>query len=177
MLELPFKHKGIMTAPLIGEVHLGLYLQCGQIEQVIAGGKNYDGARPCNMDWVRSLRNECEKYNVTFCFIETGTNFIKDAKTYHIPKKRVQSEMALKSGMSFVGRPIKYIREHKLGEAEKAHLMSTITLIEQAIKALRESDKRAKAPRIKANTPKANTPEKDVPEEDTPEMIKAHSEK
>jgi len=108
LLDLPFKHKGIMTAPLIGPVSIDKYLASGQIEQVIAGGENYDGARPCNFDWVKQLRNECEKHNVTFCFIETGTNFVKDGKTYQIPKKIVQSQMAFKSGINFTGKPIDF---------------------------------------------------------------------
>ena len=108
MLDLPFKHKGIMTAPLIGSVSIEKYLSTGQIEQVIAGGENYDGARTCNFDWLKTLRNECEKYNITFCFIETGTNFVKDGKTYHIPKKIVQSQMAFKSGINFKGKPIDF---------------------------------------------------------------------
>ena len=108
LLALPFKHKGIMCAPFIGEVSIEKYLSDGQIEQVICGGENYDGARPCNFEWVKKLRRECEKYNITFCFIETGTNFIKDGKKYHIPKKLVQSEMALKSGVNFVGKPIEF---------------------------------------------------------------------
>ena len=77
------------------------YLTAGQIEQVICGGENYDGARPCNFDWVKSLRQECVDANVTFCFIETGTVFIKDGKRYHLPSKQLQSRMAYKSGMNF----------------------------------------------------------------------------
>jgi len=108
LLSLPFKHKGIMAAPLIDEMHIDKYLQYGQIEQVIAGGENYDGARPCNFEWIKTMRRECERYNVTFCFIETGTNFIKDNRMYHIPGKLVQSEMAFKSGMTFAGKPVKF---------------------------------------------------------------------
>ena len=108
LLDLPFKHKGIMCAPFIGEVHIEQYLKTGQIEQVICGGENYDGSRPCNFEWIKHLRNECEKYNITFCFIETGTNFIKDGKRYHIPKKRIQSEMAFKSGVNYIGKPIEF---------------------------------------------------------------------
>jgi len=108
LLELPFKHKGIMTAPLIGQISIEQYLESGQIEQVIAGGENYDGARSCNFDWIKSLRKQCEKHNVTFCFIETGTNFIKDGKTYRIPKKMVQSEMAFKSAINFRGKTIEF---------------------------------------------------------------------
>lgn len=108
LLSLPFKHKGIMCAPFIGEVSVEKYLESGQIEQVVCGGENYDGARPCNYDWVRNLRRECEKYNISFCFMETGTNFIKDGRRYFMPSKQVQSEMAYKSGISFVGKPIKF---------------------------------------------------------------------
>lgn len=115
LLDLPFKHKGIMCAPFIGEVSIEKYLSGGQIEQVICGGENYDGARPCNFEWVKKLRQECEKYNITFCFIETGTNFIKDGKKYNIPKKLVQSEMAFRSGMNFVGKPIEFKLKDSFG--------------------------------------------------------------
>ena len=47
LFDLPFKHKGIMCAPFIGPVSIRQYLTAGQIEQVICGGENYDGARPC----------------------------------------------------------------------------------------------------------------------------------
>ena len=105
---LPFKHKGIMCAPLIGEIHIDQYLKEGMIEQVIAGGENYDGSRPCDFDWIRSLRKECEKYDVTFCFIETGTCFVKDGKVYHLPDKRLQSEMAFKSEMNYAGKKMEF---------------------------------------------------------------------
>ena len=108
LLNLPFKHKGIMCAPFIGPISIEKYLQSGQIERVVCGGENYDGSRPCNFDWVKSLRQECISHNVTFCFIETGTYFIKDGKKYRIPKKSTQSEMAYKSGMNYIGKPIKF---------------------------------------------------------------------
>ena len=108
LFDLPFKHKGIMCAPFIGPVSIRQYLTAGQIEQVICGGENYDGARPCNFDWVKSLRQECVDANVTFCFIETGTVFIKDGRRYHLPSKQLQSRMAYKSGMNFQGRPIHF---------------------------------------------------------------------
>lgn len=105
LLELPFKHKGIMAAPFIGEVSIAGYLASGQIEQVIAGGENYDGSRPCLFDWVKKLHAECVAADVTFCFIETGTRFVKDGKIYHLPDKRLQSEMAFRSGMFHRGKP------------------------------------------------------------------------
>ena len=123
LLDLPFKHKGIMTAPIIGRISIDEYLESGQIEQVIAGGENYDGARPCNFDWIKSLRQQCEKHNITFCFIETGTKFIKDGKTYHIPKKILQSEMAYKSGVNFTGKPVNFKLTDQMGSRiEKSKL-------------------------------------------------------
>ena len=113
--ELPFKHKGIMCAPFIGPVSIDKYLASGQIEQVICGGENYDGARPCSFDWVKKLCSECVKHHVTFCFIETGTVFIKDGKRYQMPKKQVQSEMAYKSGMNYVGKAIEWKLTNPLG--------------------------------------------------------------
>lgn len=115
LLDLPFKHKGIMCAPFIGAVSVGKYLDSGQIEQVVCGGENYDGSRPCDFDWVKSLRNECVSRNITFCFIETGTVFIKDGKRYVLPKKQIQSEMAFKSGMNFFGKPIEWKLTDRFG--------------------------------------------------------------
>lgn len=108
MLDLPFKHKGIMAAPFIGPVSIKKYIGSGQIEQVIAGGENYDGSRPLNYEWVKFLYEECVDANIRFCFIETGTYFIKDGKTYHLPDKRLQSEMAWKSGLQFAGKALEF---------------------------------------------------------------------
>jgi hypothetical protein len=115
LFNLPFKHKGIMCAPFIGPVSIAKYLEDGQIEQVICGGENYDGARPCNFDWVKKLQAECVRADVTFCFIETGTNFIKDGKRYFMPDKQLQSEMAYKSGMNYEGKPIEWKLTYPLG--------------------------------------------------------------
>jgi protein gp37 len=115
LLDLPFRHKGVMCAPFIGPVRLAPYLSAGQIEQVICGGENYDGARPCDFDWVRALGAECAAADVTFCFIETGTHFVKDGRHYRIPDKRVQSRMAYKSGVSRQGRPMVFHLEDEFG--------------------------------------------------------------
>ncbi len=108
LLSLPFRHKGIMAAPFIGPVSIKEYLPSGQIEQVIAGGENYDGSRPLKYEWVKALYDECVAADVTFCFIETGTNFVKDGKTYHMPDKGLQSRMAHKSGLQYQGRPVDF---------------------------------------------------------------------
>jgi len=106
LLDLPFKHKGVMCAPFVGPVSLEKYLHDGQVEQVICGGENYDGSRPCDFEWVKTLHRECGEHDIRFCFLETGTFFIKDGRRYRIPSKQVQSEMALKAGLNHTGKPI-----------------------------------------------------------------------
>ena len=120
LLQLPFKHKGIMTAPLIGGIEIEHYLETGAIEQVIAGGENYDGSRPCNFDWVKSLSEQCKRHDITFCFIETGTEFVKDGRTYHLPGKRVQSEMAYKANVNHVGQPMQFVLRNRAGQVISA---------------------------------------------------------
>ena len=108
LLNIPAKHKGIMCAPFIGPITIEKYLVEGQLEQVIVGGENYDGARACHFDWVKSLQKECVNHNVKFCFIETGTQFVKDGKTYILKSKDLQAKMAYKSKMNFEGKKIEW---------------------------------------------------------------------
>ena len=103
LLNLPFRHKGIMCAPYIGPVSIRKYLPAGQIEQVLCDGENYGGSRPCHYEWVKALRDECAEYNVTFVFCGTGRRFVKDGKTYKL-EGSIQSEQAAKSGLSFIGK-------------------------------------------------------------------------
>ena len=105
LLDLPFKHKGIMCAPFIGPVSIEKYLPENQIEQVLCDGENYDGARPCHYEWVKALHDECKKYNVTFVFCGTGRRFVKDGRLYKIEGSGLQSEQAFRSGLSFRGKP------------------------------------------------------------------------
>lgn len=108
LLDLPFKHKGIMCAPLLSEIHIEQYLS-DKIEQIIVGGENYGGNRPCHYEWVKSLYHQATKHDITFAFIETGTHFVKDGKTYQIPSKTIQSKQAFRSDLQHQGRKHKYI--------------------------------------------------------------------
>lgn len=115
LLSLPFKHKGVMCAPFIGPVSIRKYLLSGQIEQVLCDGENYGGARPCRYEWVKALRDECAEFNVTFVFCGTGRRFIKDGKEYHIESNAVQSEQAHRSGLSYSGKPIRFLLTDRMG--------------------------------------------------------------
>ena len=115
LLELPFRHKGLHCAPLLGPVSIGRYLDSGQIEQVACGGENYGGMRPCDYEWVKALREECVSRDITFCFMETGTVFIKDGKKNTIRSKQQQNLLAVRSGMTCQGRAIQFRLKDRFG--------------------------------------------------------------
>ncbi len=115
LLDLPFKHKGVMCAPLIGEIGIEKYLSDGQIEQVLCDGENYSGARPCHYEWVKRLRDECERHGVTFVFCGTGRRFVKDGRMYAIESSELQSSQAYRSGLSYQGKPINFKLKNLLG--------------------------------------------------------------
>lgn len=114
MFDLPFKHKGVMCAPFIGSISIEKYLKENQIEQVLCDGENYAKARPCYYKWVKSLSDECKKYDVTFIFCGTGRNFVKDGKTY-ILDSNLSKQQASKSGLSYKGKPIKFVLKDEFG--------------------------------------------------------------
>lgn len=115
LLDLPCRHKGVMCAPLIGPVNLRPYLATGLIDEVICGGENYDGARPCHFEWVLDLKEQCQKHEVKFTFIELGSCFVKEGKVYRIGDKRLQSYYACKAAVNVKGRPIVFELTDSLG--------------------------------------------------------------
>lgn len=57
--------------PLLGPLPtLGEHLD--GIDWVIAGGESGPGARPMDLEWVRSIRDQCETYGVPFHFKQWG---------------------------------------------------------------------------------------------------------
>lgn len=46
--------------------------RCSKIHWVIAGGESGKGARPCNIEWPRSLRDQCRAASVAFFFKQFG---------------------------------------------------------------------------------------------------------
>jgi protein gp37 len=115
LMDTPAKHKGVMCAPLIGPVSLAPWLAEGQIEQVLADGENYDGARPCHYEWVHTLSDECRATDVTFVFCSLGNRFVKDGREYRIASSELRSEQAKKSGLSYEGRAIEWHLTDPLG--------------------------------------------------------------
>ena len=83
--SLPIKHKAIIASPLISALDISPYLD-ETIEEVSVGGESGVDARPCNYDWILSLREQCIAADVPFRFHQTGAHLLKDGHLYRIPR-------------------------------------------------------------------------------------------
>lgn len=107
--ELPVKHKGIMCAPLISEIHIENYLAEGWIENVQADGERWRNARPCHYTWAKSLSDQCREANVRFTFIGTGSNFIANSgELVKLGNMRERKNNAKALGLDISGKEIIY---------------------------------------------------------------------
>ena len=114
-LEMPIKHREIIHEPMLESIDISQYLESGKIEKVSCGGESGENARVCEYDWIVNTRNQCVLHNVTFVFRQTGANFIKDGRLYHIPRDK-QFSQAEKAGINFksLGEPKHERRKPKI---------------------------------------------------------------
>ena len=69
---LPAPHKFISAEPLLTRLDISDSLRRGAVGWVIAGGESGQGARPMDPDWARSLRDQCQEYEVPFFLKQLG---------------------------------------------------------------------------------------------------------
>lgn len=84
LLSIKAKHKVIFAAPLLESVDFSKFLATGEIEMISVSGESYKGARECHFDWIRKIKETCDRYHVKFDFHQTGSNFVMNGKRYHI---------------------------------------------------------------------------------------------
>lgn len=106
--DLPIKHKLIIHEPLLGEIDVSRYLD-DSIQEVVVGGESGPSARKCDYSWVQKIRQQCVEAGVSFTFKQTGANFVKDGRTYMIPRK-LQHAQAKKAGIDFHARHPGFLR-------------------------------------------------------------------
>ena len=116
LLSIPARHRGVMAAPLIGSIDMSRYLSTGMIDQVIAGGENYGGARPCCYEWAERLFLDCRAADVRFAFIETGNVYCRNGRRYRFRSKEEQSRTAYRTGLYNPGRKIIFRLEPQQGD-------------------------------------------------------------
>lgn len=85
--EVPVRHKVIICEPLLSRIDLSAFGIGRWVEQVVAGGESGAGARPCHYEWIEELRETCRTERVDFWFKQTGARFVRDGRTYDIPRR------------------------------------------------------------------------------------------
>lgn len=84
-------HRFVSFEPLLEDLELDQHNLLG-IEWAIIGGESGNRARPCDLDWIRSLINQCALAN-TACFVkQLGTN-----PQLHTMYGRILNQVNLKS--------------------------------------------------------------------------------
>ena len=99
LLDAPLRHKLVICAPLLGPLDIARYLTPG-IEEVSVGGESGNEARPCNYDWVLSIRRQCVAADIPFAFHQTGARLVKDGRLYRI-RRPYQHSQARKAGIDY----------------------------------------------------------------------------
>ena len=70
--RLPAPIRFVSAEPLLEQVDLRPWLDSGALQWVIVGGESGHHARPMNMDWVRSLRDQSTRAGVAFFLKQLG---------------------------------------------------------------------------------------------------------
>jgi protein gp37 len=72
-LAVPASYRFLSLEPLLGEIRLPSFpMTAGGIRWVIAGGESGPHARPCNVSWLRSIRDQCKASGVAFFCKQLG---------------------------------------------------------------------------------------------------------
>ena len=99
LMDLPICRKSIACEPLLSPIdfHGRLGSWCGNL---VVGGESGESARLCRYDWVLGIRRQCVDAGVCFHFKQTGANFEKDGKVYHI-RRSLQCSQAKKAAIQW----------------------------------------------------------------------------
>jgi protein gp37 len=75
LLKIKAKRKAIIVEPMLEAVDLSAILSTGQIGSITAGGESGFSSRPCHLEWIEALYEQCVKYNVNYTCKQCGGNF------------------------------------------------------------------------------------------------------
>lgn len=93
LIPIPSSIHGLSVEPLLSQVDLLPWLE--HIQWVIVGGESGHHARQMHPEWVRTIRNQCQRFGVAFFFkqwgqfypIEEGNNGTYQIVFRHMSKK------------------------------------------------------------------------------------------
>lgn len=86
LVKAPACMRFVVCEPLLGHVDLEPWLD--QLDWIIAGGETGPKARAMHPDWIRSLRDQCQRAEVPFFFKQWGEFLPADHATPYIRRNR-----------------------------------------------------------------------------------------
>ena len=98
LLTLPLRRREVICEPMLEQIDIRDYLKEGRISRVSCGGESGPDARECRYEWILSMRDQCASAGVSFCFRQTGANFVKDGRRYAVPRS-LQAAQAQKAAV------------------------------------------------------------------------------
>jgi protein gp37 len=96
--KVPAAIRFLSIEPLLGPV---TRLPLSNIEWVIVGGESGPGARPMEVNWVRTIRDRCVRYEVPFFFKQWGG--VQKSKTGRLLDGRTWDELPIEHGTALRG--------------------------------------------------------------------------
>ena len=72
LARLPARVRFVSAEPLLGAVDLRQWLHAGVVHWVIAGGESGPAARPMDLEWARSLRDQSLEAGIAFFLKQLG---------------------------------------------------------------------------------------------------------
>lgn len=73
LIQTPVSVRFLSCEPLLESIDIRDYLQLG-IDWVIVGGESGTGARPCHVDWIRSIVQQCQQSETAVFVKQLGSN-------------------------------------------------------------------------------------------------------
>ena len=84
LVQIPAAIRFVSLEPLLEHVGLGRFATppnaTGPIDWVIVGGESGPGARPCNVEWIRSIIAQCKAADVPVFVKQLGRQPIIDVR-------------------------------------------------------------------------------------------------
>ena len=107
LLSVPAVKRDVYVAPMIGPIDAEGLLSKKGIDAVYVGGEYCnDGARPCDFEWVKSIREDCVRNGVTMIWRNCGTYLKKDGEMFQMRNIEEQSRLCASMDMDYIVDPI-----------------------------------------------------------------------
>jgi protein gp37 len=75
LVKIKAAQKAIIAEPLLERVDFSAILSKGEVGSIVAGGESGAHARPCRLEWIQDLYDQCVKYDVNFTCKQCGAHF------------------------------------------------------------------------------------------------------